>query len=83
MSRTTIHGTLPRPVSGDGEIVLPIANNEVILVWEKGKIADARLASDEMTLEEVDGVDATSCECCVWSGGVEHCKPIRCGTRCP
>lgn len=83
MSTITIRGNLPRPVSGDGDVVIALTDNDLVLSWEKGSLKDARLASDEETLDEFGGTDATTCECCVWVNGVEHCKPITCGKRCP
>ena len=48
-----LEDNLPRPVSGDGEVIVSIGEQDVIVRWEKGEAVEARPASDE----GVPGID--------------------------
>ena len=88
MDSSVTRNTLPRPVSGDGEILITSGEGDVVLVWKKGQIEQAHLASDAnvlmdaQTLEpETSGI--SSCECCKRTdGGVRVCHAIPCGSVC-
>jgi hypothetical protein len=61
----------------------------VVLVWKKGQLTKAHLASDESvvmdasTLKENGSVGISSCECCKRTdGGIRVCHGIPCGSVC-
>lgn len=81
--------TLPRPATGDGEILITSGDDDVVLVWEKGNITRAHLASDPAsnvdmkTLEGEGSAGISSCECCKRTdGGIRVCHAIPCGSVC-
>lgn len=85
----TLQDAPPKPVSGNGEVLLKVGDQDVIVKWEKGKVVESRPASDDgmvsaslrMTIEGEPTLDeAIQCYKC-WvdtDTGAYICLPTAC-----
>ncbi|MFT4041214.1 MAG: hypothetical protein QM692_23735 [Thermomicrobiales bacterium] len=74
----------PRPASGDGDVVLPIAQTDIVFTWTGGDLATVTTVARKEMLFDVKmkkaKPDAVFCKKCATDSdtGREVCWPVPC-----